>query len=194
MPETPQRPALMIVIASTRPGRIGLPVGEWIESRARAHGGFEVDVADLAAIDLPFMDEPKHPRLRQYTHQHTKDWSARVEAADAFVFVHPEYNYAMTAPLKNAIDYLNAEWAYKPLGLVSYGGVSAGTRAAQQIKQVATTLKLFPLFEAVSIPFVAQFIGEHGALEPNEVMDKAADAMLDELVRVSAALRPLRAG
>lgn len=186
------RPTLMIVIASTRPGRIGLPVGEWFAAHARAHGGFDVDVADLAEIDLPFMDEPKHPRLREYTHQHTKDWSAQVEAADAFVFVHPEYNYGFNAPLKNALDYLNAEWKYKPLGLVSYGGVSAGTRAAQMIKQVATTLGMFPLFEAVSIPFVAEFVGEGGAIVPNQVMEKAADAMLDDLLRVSAAFAQLR--
>jgi NAD(P)H-dependent FMN reductase len=187
------RPNLMIVIASTRPGRIGLPVGEWFEARARAHGGFEVDLADLAVIDLPFMDEPKHPRLREYTHQHTRDWSARVDAADAFVFVHPEYNYGLNAPLKNALDYLNQEWKYKPLGLVSYGGVSAGTRAAQMIKQVATTLGMFPLFEAVSIPFVAEFVGEGGAIVPNPVMEKAAGGMLDELVRVAAAFGQLRA-
>jgi NAD(P)H-dependent FMN reductase len=186
-------PTLMIVIASTRPGRIGLPVGEWFAARARAHGGFDVDVADLAEIDLPFMDEPKHPRLREYTHQHTKDWSARVDAADALAFVHPEYNYGMTAPLKNALDYLNQEWKYKPLGLVSYGGVSAGTRAAQMIKQVATTVGMYPLFEAVSIPFVAEFVGEGGAIVPNQVMEKAADAMLDELLRVAAALGTLRA-
>jgi NAD(P)H-dependent FMN reductase len=187
------RPTLMIVIASTRPGRIGLPVGEWFAARAQEHGGFDVDVADLAEIDLPFMDEPKHPRLREYTHQHTKDWSAEVEAADAFVFVHPEYNYGINAPLKNALDYLNSEWKYKPLGLVSYGGVSAGTRAAQMIKQVATTLGMFPLFEAVSIPFVAEFVGEDGAIVPNEVMEKAAGGMLDELLRVSAAFAQLRA-
>jgi NAD(P)H-dependent FMN reductase len=187
------RPTLMIVIASTRPGRIGLPVGEWFAAQARAHGGFDVDVADLAEIDLPFMDEPKHPRLREYTHQHTKDWSAEVEAAHAFVFVHPEYNYGINAPLKNALDYLNSEWKYKPLGLVSYGGVSAGTRAAQMIKQVATTLGMFPLFEAVSIPFVAEFVGEGGAIVPNAVMEKAATAMLDELLRVSAAFSQLRA-
>jgi NAD(P)H-dependent FMN reductase len=187
------RPRLMIVIASTRPGRVGLPVGEWFAGRARAHGGFEVDVADLAEIALPFMDEPKHPRLRQYTHQHTKDWSARVDAADAFAFVHPEYNYGLNAPLKNALDYLNQEWRYKPLGLVSYGGVSAGTRAAQMIKQVATTLGMFPLFEAVSIPFVAEFVGEGGAIVPNAVMEKAAGAMLDELLRVAPAFEQLRA-
>ena len=90
------------------------------------HGGFEIDFADLAEVNLPFMDEPNHPRFHRYTHQHTLDWSARVEAADAFVFVMPEYNYGFTAPLKNAIDYLHAEWAYKPVGLVSYGGVAAG--------------------------------------------------------------------
>ena len=187
-----ERPTLMIVIASTRPGRIGLPVGEWFEARALGHGGFDIDLVDLKELGLPFMDEPRHPRLREYAHQHTKDWSARVDAADAFVFVHPEYNYGMTAPLKNALDYLSQEWNYKPLGFVSYGGISAGTRAAQMIKQVATTLKMFPLFEAVAIPFVAQFLGEHGALEPNDVIEKSADAMLDELVRVSEALRPLR--
>jgi NAD(P)H-dependent FMN reductase len=188
-----ERPILMIVIASTRPGRIGLPVGEWIEARALGHGGFDIDLADLKEVGLPFMDEPKHPRLREYAHQHTKDWSARVEAASAFVFVHPEYNYGMTAPLKNALDYVSQEWNYKPVGLVSYGGVSAGTRAAQMIKQVVTTLRMFPIFEAVSIPFVAQFIGEHGQLTPNDVMEQSADAMLDELLRVSEALAPLRA-
>lgn len=186
------KPTLQIIVASTRPGRVGLPVAEWFRGRAEAEGSFAIDFADLAEIDLPFMDEPNHPRLRQYTHQHTKDWSARVDAADAFAFVHPEYNYGLNAPLKNAIDYLNQEWRYKPVGLVSYGGVSAGTRAAQMVKQVVTTLKMTPVFEAVSIPFVAQFIDDEGEFEANEVVEKAADAMLAELLRVSAVLKPLR--
>lgn len=185
-------PTLMIIIASTRPGRVGLPVARWFQARAEAHGGFNLDVVDLAKLALPFMDEPKHPRFHDYMHQHTKDWSARVEAADAFVFVMPEYNYGFTAPLKNAIDYLNQEWAYKPVGLVSYGGVAAGTRAAQMIKQVVTALKMVPLFEAVSIPFVAQFIDKEGNLRANEVMENAATAMLDELQRWAAALQPMR--
>lgn len=100
-------PRLAIIIASTRPGRAGLPIGQWIYERAVAHGGFDVELIDLAAINLPFMDEPQHPRLRQYVHQHTKDWSAMIDAADAFLFVTPEYNYGLTAPLKNAIDYLS---------------------------------------------------------------------------------------
>ncbi len=185
-------PTLMLIIASTRPGRVGLPVAQWFEQRAITHGGFVIDLADLAALNLPFMDEPNHPRLRQYTHQHTKDWSARVAAADAFVFVMPEYNYGFNAPLKNAIDYLQHEWAYKPVGFVSYGGVSAGTRAVQMIKQVVTTLKMTPLFEAVSIPFVQQFIGDQREVQANETMELAATALLDELQRVEGALRPLR--
>src|SRR4051794_18062747 len=117
MPE----PKLLIIIASTRPGRVGLPVAQWFEGRAREHGGFDVSVADLAEIALPFMDEPSHPRLRRYTKQHTMAWSEIVARADAFAFVMPEYNYGLTAPLKNAIDSLHVEWAYKPLGIVSYG-------------------------------------------------------------------------
>ncbi len=185
-------PRLLILVASTRPGRVGLPVAEWFRQRAEEHGGFEIDFADLAEIGLPFMDEPNHPRLRRYTQDHTKAWSARVEAADAFAFVFPEYNYGFTAPLKNALDYLIHEWAFKPVGLVSYGGVSAGTRAAQMVKQVVTTLKMMPLFEAVAIPFVAQFLDDEGAIEANETMEKAADAMLAELARVGPALRTLR--
>nr|WP_239146790.1 NAD(P)H-dependent oxidoreductase [Streptomyces sp. SID10815] len=183
-----------IIVASTRPGRIGPSVARWIEAEAVAHAGFaEVEVVDLAEVDLPFMNEPHHPRLGRYTHQHTRDWSAKVAEADAFVFVMPEYNYGYNAELKNAIDYLHNEWKYKPVGLVSYGGVSAGTRAAQMIKQVVTTLKMTPVFEAVSVPFVQQFLDDDKRLTPNDVMTGSAKAMLDELVRVTDALRPLRA-
>ncbi len=194
MPPAPPSPRLMIVIASTRPGRVGLPVGRWFEQRARDHGGFDVEVADLLEINLPFMDEPNHPSLHEYTKQHTIDWSARVEVADAFAFVTPEYNYGLPAPLKNAIDFLHVEWYYKPAGFVSYGGVSGGTRSVQMTKQVVTTLKMYALPEAVSIPFVARLIDDDGELEANEAMEQAADAMLAELLRVSQALRPLRNG
>jgi NAD(P)H-dependent FMN reductase len=188
-------PKLEIIVASTRPSRIGLSIGEWIEEVAVAHGGFaEIELVDLAEVNLPFMNEPKHPRLGQYVHQHTRDWSAKVSEADAFVFVMPEYNYGYNAELKNAIDYLHKEWQYKPVGLVSYGGVSGGTRAAQMIKQVVTTLRMTPVFEAVSIPFVQQFIDHDNKLTPNDVMIASAKVMFDELVRVSEALRVLREG
>jgi NAD(P)H-dependent FMN reductase len=186
-------PRLTIIIGSTRPGRAGLPIATWFAGRARAHGGFDVGVADLAELKLPLLDEPNHPRLGQYLHQHTKDWSAVVGAADAFVMVTPEYNHGYPAALKNAIDYLHNEWGDKPVGFVSYGGVSAGTRAVGQLKQVVTPLKMMPVVDAVNIPFHPQFIDEEGRVQANEIMEQAAAAMLDELVRVEGALRPLRA-
>ncbi|WIX80618.1 NAD(P)H-dependent oxidoreductase [Amycolatopsis carbonis] len=187
-------PKLEIILASTRPGRVGLPVAKWTESAAIEHGGFDVELVDLAEVNLPFFNEPKHPRLGQYEHQHTKDWSAKVAEADAFVFVMPEYNYGYNAELKNALDYLHNEWIYKAVGLVSYGGVAAGTRAAQQIKQVVTTLRMTPVFDAVSIPFVNQFLNEAGEFVPNDIVENAAKTMFDELVRVTASLAPLRSG
>jgi NAD(P)H-dependent FMN reductase len=186
------RPQLQVMIASTRPGRVGLPVARWFTAAAEAHGAFALDVVDLAELDLPFLDEPQHPRLRRYEHDHTKRWSERVDRADAVALVLPEYNYGMNAPLKNALDYLHHEWAYKPVGFVSYGGVAAGTRAVQMTKLVITALRMTPVFEAVSIPFIRDKIDAGGNLQANETMDQAAAAMLDELVRVEAALRPLR--
>ncbi len=185
-------PTLQIIVASTRPGRVGLPVAQWMLAAAVEHGGFEVELVDLAEVDLPLFDEPKHPRFQQYEHQHTRDWSATVTRGDAFVIVMPEYNYGFNAAIKNAIDYLHVEWQYKPVGLVSYGGVSAGTRAAQMLKQVLTTLKMVPIPEAVSIPFVTQFVDDAGTVVPNETMTAAAAAMLDELLAFTGALRPLR--
>lgn len=184
---------LHVIIASTRPGRRGLPIGEWVHARATAHGAFEARLVDLAAINLPFLDEPNHPRMRQYTKQHTKDWSALIDAADAFVIVTPEYNYGMTAPLKNALDYLLWEWTYKPVGFVSYGGISGGTRAVQMIKQVATTLKMTPLTEAVTMPMFPQFFDQEGRFQPNETLEGSATTMFNELARVARALQPLRA-
>lgn len=91
------KPLLQIVVASTRPGRVGLPVAQWFQKVADKHAGFAVELVDLAAVDLPLMNEPNHPRLRQYVHEHTRRWSAQVDRADAFVFVMPEYNHGYTA-------------------------------------------------------------------------------------------------
>jgi NAD(P)H-dependent FMN reductase len=186
------KPVLQIIIASTRPGRIGLPVALWFHQAAIEHGGFEVELIDLAEVNLPFMDEPHHPRLRRYQHQHTKDWSATIDRAEAYVFVTPEYNYGFNAVLKNAIDFLHQEWLHKPVGFVSYGGVAAGTRAVQMLKQVVTTLKMMPVFGSVNIPFVAQFLDEEDRIQPNEIMVTAANVMLDELLATTLALEPLR--
>jgi NAD(P)H-dependent FMN reductase len=184
------RPLLQVLIASTRPGRIGPAFARWFVARAEQHGGFEVEVVDLAEVALPFMDERHHPRLAKYEHEHTKAWSATVSRADAFVFVTPEYNYGYNAVLKNAIDYLHKEWADKPLGFVSYGGVAAGTRSVQQLKQVVTALRMVPVVESVNVPFAAQFLGDDGQVRPNDIMNTSSDAMLTELARLTARLRP----
>ncbi|MCB0877745.1 MAG: NAD(P)H-dependent oxidoreductase [Thermoleophilia bacterium] len=187
-------PLLQIVIASTRPGRVGLPVGEWVAQAATSHGAFDVELVDLKQVDLPLLDEPNHPRQRRYEHDHTKAWSRRVEAADAFVFVTCEYNFGMPAPLKNAIDYLNQEWAYRPAAICSYGGVSAGLRASAQLKQVLQAVSVPVIQPAFSIPFVKQFISDDGQrFEPNDVLRDAAPPLFDELARWEQALRPLRA-
>lgn len=93
---------------------------------------------------------------------------------------------------EHAIDFLHDEWAYKPVGIVSYGGVAAGTRAMQMLKPVVGALRMTVVVEAVNIPFVGQFIDEDDVFRPNDVIDQAADAMLGELSRVEAALRGMR--
>ncbi|MCK2218838.1 NAD(P)H-dependent oxidoreductase [Actinomadura sp. ATCC 31491] len=186
------KPVLQIIVASSRPGRTGPAVAEWFRARAAASGLFEVELVDLAEVNLPFLDEPNHPRLRQYVNAHTKEWSATVERGDAYVFVTPEYNHSFTAVLKNALDYLHHEWQHKAAGFVSYGGISGGTRAVNGLRQVVSTLKMVPVLEAVNIPFVQQFMAEDGTLRPNEVSEAAADALLAELAKLTGALRPMR--
>ncbi len=186
-------PKLQIIIASTRPGRVGPAVARWFAERAVAQGAFEVELVDLAERALPLLDEPNHPATGIYTKQHTKDWSATIAAGDAYAFVMPEYNNSFNAALKNAIDYLNKEWKDKACGVVSYGGVSGGTRAVVALRAVLVPLSLHCVGPAVNIPFVRTLLGEDGALQANEVMDKAADALVTEIARVDGALRTLRA-
>jgi NAD(P)H-dependent FMN reductase len=181
---------LTVVIASTRPGRAGLPIGKWFIDFAQKDERFEVNLADLAELDLPFLDEPRHPRFQDYEHEHTRLWSQIASNADAFVFVTPEYNYGAPPSLLNALDFLAKEWHYKPVGFVSYGGVSAGTRSVQMTKQIVTSLRMMPLPEAVSIPFFSQFLKD-GVFTPNTELEKGAQIMLDELNKWATALKPL---
>src|SRR5208283_3531862 len=104
---------LQVIVASTRLERKGPLVAAWFLDRARAHGKFDIELVDLAALNLPVFDEPKHPRLQDYAHEHTKTWSKTVARADAFVFVTPEYDFSAPASLVNALQYLLVEWAYK---------------------------------------------------------------------------------
>jgi NAD(P)H-dependent FMN reductase len=188
-----KRPRILVLVCSTRPGALGPAVGSWLTRtlapRARELG---VDLVPLALGDLglPFLDEEEHPSTGVYRHAHTRRWSATVAAADGFVIVTPEYNYGMPATLKNALDYLGPEWAWKPVGFVSYGNTSAGTRAVQHAKQVVTTLRLVPVGATVAIR-IADALRD-GQVRPDAALTEAAAGLLDETVRVAQALAPMR--
>ncbi|MEV1143579.1 bifunctional NAD(P)H-dependent oxidoreductase/GNAT family N-acetyltransferase [Micromonospora sp. NPDC049799] len=184
---------VLVLTSSTRPGALGPLVAQWlmetITPRA-AELGVELVPVALGDLDLPFLDEEEHPSAGVYQQEHTRRWSEIVDAADGFVVVTPEYNYGMPATLKNALDYLSREWAWKPIGFVSYGHTSAGTRSVQHAKQVVTTLRLVPLGATVAIRIGDAVEG--GRLRSDASCDAAGVGLLDELVRVAHALRPLR--
>jgi NAD(P)H-dependent FMN reductase len=186
---------LDVVLVSTRPARGGAAIASWFLAQAERHGRFAVHLVDLALVALPMLDEPHQPRHRQYEHEHTKAWSRTIDAADAFVFVTPEYNYGAPPSLVNALDYLHHEWKYKPVGFVSYGGVSGGTRSAQMTKQIVTALRMMPIPEAVALPFFTQQLDkESGQFTPPRTQEDAAALMLDELFKWATALRTIRNG
>jgi NAD(P)H-dependent FMN reductase len=192
-PEASQtKPKLYVIAVSTRPGRAGFPLSTWIFEKAKAHGAFEVELVDLKDVNLPMFDEPRHPRLRQYEHEHTKRWSAKVDAADAFIFVTPEYDHGTPPSLINALIYLVQEWAHKPVGFVSYGGPAGGTRAVQMVKPMLAALKMVVLFESVMAPLFTHSIDEKGVFNASEFQQTSAQAMLDGLSKWVGALKAMR--
>lgn len=174
---------LQVITASTREGRRGPAVAEWITELAKRRPEFSVEQVDLFNVGLPLYDEPAHPRLGNYANKHTIAWSKIVERADAFVFVTPEYNHAPPASLKNAIDYLYHEWANKSVGFVSYGGVSGGTRATACLRGITASLKMLPVAESVAIPFFGNLIDENGKFSPSMELVQSVEPMFDEIVR-----------
>jgi NAD(P)H-dependent FMN reductase len=187
------KPKLHIIIASTRPGRVGPSVAQWFSEYTAEHGKFEPVLIDLAEFNLPIFDEPEHPLKQNYHHAHAKAWAQSVSSADAFVLVTPEYNYASPPALVNALTYVSREWNYAPVGFVSYGGISGGLRSVQMTKQIVTTLKMMPLPEGVPMPMVFQNLDENGNLNAPDIYKTSAATMLDELFRWTEALKPLRA-
>ncbi|MCU1551467.1 MAG: NADPH-dependent oxidoreductase [Glaciihabitans sp.] len=181
----------MIIVGSVRPGRVGLPIAEWVRGEAEKTGNFDIDFVDLLELGLPFMDEPLHPRLQQYTHDHTIAWSKRVAAADAFLFVTPEYNYSYSPALKNALDFLNQEWWMKPVGFVSYGGVSSGTRGAAALLPSIVGLGLVRVGPNVELTFGGKQV-VNGVFEPQEKELTILGHELAELARLATGLKPLR--
>ncbi len=185
-------PRLLVIITSVRSGRIGKPIGDWFASAARDVGNFEVEIADLAELNLPLMTEPRHPRLRAYTQEHTRRWSDTVADADAAVWVMPEYNFSLIAPMKNAIDYLSVEWAYLPTSFVSYGGVSAGLRGVEAAKQPLKAVGAVTSHAAVMVPFAGSMMSD-GQFNPSHEVEISVAPMLKELAVLHGALAGLRA-
>jgi len=184
---------LKIISATVRPGRKGPIVAQWITEEARKQGDFEVELLDLGKINLPLMNEPIHPMMRQYEHDHTKQWSAKIEEADAFIFVTAEYDYSYPASLRNALEYLLHEWAYKPAGIVSYSiGAFAGVRAISNLKADLLSLKVVGLAESVNIPLLDQFISEDGQFIPNKIISTSGSLMLNQLVRWTKGLKSIK--
>jgi NAD(P)H-dependent FMN reductase len=174
-------PLVQIIACSTREGRQGFPIAQWMEAVARKRGDVDVELIDLREVNLPLFDEPKHPRFGDYKHEHTRRWSATIRRGDGFVFVTPEYNNSFPASVKNAIDYLSAEWKYKPATFVSYGGVAAGTRAVQALRPVLNCFQMVSIYEAVNIPFFMKQLKD-GRFVPEEGLEDSAKVMLDKLV------------
>lgn len=174
-------------------GRLGPAIADWFVQATASEGardGISVDVADLAEVGLPLLDEPEHPSSGAYLHEHTRAWARQVDAADAFVMMTPEYNYGMPAALKNALDFLYHEWAWKPVAFVSYGNTSAGTRSVQMTKQVVTTLKMMPIGATVAIRIADNT--HDGQMFESAGLEDTARGVLQELSRVARAMRPLR--
>jgi NAD(P)H-dependent FMN reductase len=175
-----QKPHLQIIIGSTRPGRAGAAVGSWFLDIAVKHDACTVEILDLATIGLPLLDEPNHPRLGRYVHDHTKRWSEMISAGDAFVFVVPEYNRGYNAATKNALDYLCREWQRKPVGFVGYGAVAAGSRSIQGLIPVVAALGMIPAARSVNIALINRMVTD-GEFVSNPRLDESAAEMLDEL-------------
>ncbi|UGY09164.1 NADPH-dependent FMN reductase [Phyllobacterium pellucidum] len=183
---------LNIIIASTRPGRGGPAVAKWFHEFASLDARFETALIDLAEINLPLLDEPHHPRMQKYEKARTKRWSSLVDAADATVFVTPEYDYFAPPSLINALIYLSKEWNYKPAGFVSYGGVSGGMRSVESVKGLVAGLRMMPIPDGVAVHSYQQFIDDEGVFQPTESMTGSAATMLAELAKWAEALKPLR--
>lgn len=182
---------LAIVIGSTRPGRIGPVLAQWLLIEANGHPDIEAQIVDLKTIDLPIFDEAAHPRLKNYANKHTEEFSELMGSFDAFVLVTPEYNHNPPSALLNALTFLNEEWSNKPFGLFSYGGISGGLRAAQSLKLMLLAVRGVPVFEGVVAPLAAKQI-ESEEFIPSEVQSQASLDMFESLVRWNSVLIHLK--
>ena len=180
-----------IILGSTRPGRNGEQVAKWVYDIASRRDDAEFELVDLRDFPLPHLDEAVPPSLGQYQHDHTKDWADKIASFDGFVIVTPEYNHGTSGVLKNAIDYLYAEWNNKAVGFVSYGSVG-GARAVEHLRLVVGELQMADVRQQVALSLMTEF-ENFSVFKPGEHNLAALNTMLDQVVAWSAALAPLRA-
>ncbi|MET8451123.1 NADPH-dependent FMN reductase [Streptomyces sp. NPDC005209] len=182
-----------IILGSTRPGRKGEQVAQWVHEKAarRSDAGFEV--IDLLDHPLPLLDEPAPAMMSsgRYQHEHTRAWADTIASFDGFVMVTPEYNHALPGVLKNAIDYVYAEWNNKAVGFVSYG-VVGGARAVEQLRLICGALQMADVAPQVALSLLTDF-EKHTTFKPGDQHVAALDTLLDHVVAWSTALAPLRA-
>jgi NAD(P)H-dependent FMN reductase len=179
---------LAIVTGSTRQGRFGPQLSQWFEQIATDHGLFEVDVVDLADFGFPNVSGEGHPKQGVYSDQ-VAPFAARMAAADAFVFVTPEYNHGYPASLKAALDAIYLEWNNKPASFLAYGGAYGGVRAVEQLRQVMAELQIADIQQTLAIPKAAWgFFNEDGSVK-DESTNVAAKSMLEQLAWWAAALK-----
>jgi NAD(P)H-dependent FMN reductase len=179
-----------IIVGSTRPGRKAEPVSRWVFERAQKHGGAEFELVDIADYGLPLLDEPVPPSLGKYEKPHTKRWAAKIASFDGFVFVSPEYNHGISGALKNAIDFLFAEWNNKAAGFVSYGS-AMGVRAVEHLRGVMGEIMVADVRAQVMLSLAADF-ENYQAFKPQPRHEKSLTTMLDQVIEWAAALRTVR--
>jgi len=183
---------IKIIAGSIRPGRFNIQPAQWIYELATQHGGADFELIDLEKVNLPFYNEAKPAMYHEYELPHTKNWAKIIGEADGFIWVTPEYNHSFSPVLKNAIDYLNLEWNYKPVSLVSYGSAAGGSRAAEHLRGVAGELRMFDLREQVIIPHYYNNLDDEGQYKWSEAEESQAKALLDELVTWTKKLKAAR--
>ncbi|MGO3328434.1 NADPH-dependent FMN reductase [Gordonia sp. (in: high G+C Gram-positive bacteria)] len=197
---TPQRSELTriaVIVGSTRPNRRSRLVAEWAQAKAAATLGDRADIVlvDIADFALPLLDEPVAAAVGKYTHEHTRRWAHAIGEFDGFVFVTPEYNHSMPAALKNAIDYLYAEWNDKAAGFVSYG-LDGGVRAVEALRLTLAEVKIACVRSSVALSLSGDFdlenVIEPGTVAPGPRADAVFDRMIDEVLAWSTALSALR--
>jgi NAD(P)H-dependent FMN reductase len=179
-----------IILGSTRPNRNGEQVARWVYDNAALRSDAEFELVDLRDYPLPHLDEPLPPSLGQYQNDHTRQWADKIASFDGFVIVTPEYNHSTSGVLKNAIDYLYAEWNNKAVGFVSYGSVG-GARAAEHLRLVAGELQMADVRQQVTLSLITDF-ENFSVFKPGDYSVASLNTLFDQVIAWSAALAPLR--